>query len=158
MWTHTGKFRSNQICYQWPKKSRLVLSIILKWTKLFKEGKECAVSFDRGINDIADETHLNKDVTAITTSTSRNCHGTSTANAKISDIYNIKPSVAKVSQASNRAKRKISYLEVNARRKGSRDIQLKRILHGGNANNNDVMVLGQPKIRTYGCCICHQSF
>ena len=136
------------------KKSRMVLSTILKWTESMKQNINYDIRFERGVSRFVRRTNYNMENT---NATRLNTDRGNNSNPKVNDMANIKRSIARVSNASGNAVRKKSRLEINARKKRKRDIELKRVQRGANNKNNDISILGQPKIRNYGCCICHQS-
>ena len=138
------------------KKSKLVLSTLLQWTQFYKNGEDVGLRFIRDMSVVDSDPNSNNNISNILRKESTSGINTLVSGAKTSDTLNIQRSVAKVSNASGRSVRKKSWLEVNAKKKQKREHALKMVSCGKNNTNNDISIMGQPKVRTYGCCICHK--
>ena len=132
------------------KRSKAVFSTLIQWTRLFKEGVDVNVSFERSsLNGNIDES-----VPAISKMCTCLDNTASDLNSKNSDFQNARPSVVSPNHASGKSVRKKSWLEFNHRKKVRRENELKNICVSSNLKSGEN---GNKKVRTYGCMICHKK-
>lgn len=138
------------------KKSKAVLSTLLHWTMLLKEGIDVSVKFDRAVlnSDSNSNAVFNLTLPESNKNAGLTLDDASQHNPKRSDDNNCQRSTAVGNRASGSTVRKKSWTEFNVKKKMRREVQLKKIATSSNLKSNET---GAQKVRSYGCTICHKS-
>ena len=134
------------------KKSQIVLSTLLQWTKYFKNGSDISIRFHKDTTD-----NVENNIPQQTNVDLLGKESGLMSDPKYSDATHIQRAIASGSNVGRQTVRKKSRLEMSHLTKRKREVQLKTILTGNNSKNNDRGILGKPRVRSYGCCICHKT-